>query len=83
MIGESPMTFYGFNDLYFMRTIQENYLKGSFDKDPDIKDTAETILMQKTAYSIEAEGLNQKLLDQDDTNICQKTVKKAESKVRR
>ena len=81
MIGEKPITFYGFNDLYFMRTIQENYLKGSFDKDPDIKDMAETILMQKTAYSIEVEGLSQKLLDQDDTNICQKTVKKAESKV--
>ena len=40
MIGEKPITFYGFNDLYFMRTIQENYLKGSFDKDPDIKDMA-------------------------------------------
>tara|TARA_B100000925_G_scaffold289645_1_gene272965 strand:+ start:715 stop:2142 length:1428 start_codon:yes stop_codon:yes gene_type:complete len=81
MIGSEPISFYGFNDLYFMRVLQENFLKGSFDKDPDIKDMAETLLLQKTAHSIDTVDLTQKLLDQDDQNLCQKVVKRAENKV--
>lgn len=81
MIGTDSMSFYGFNDLYFMRVLQENYQRGSFDKDLDIKDMAETLLLQKSAVSIDTVDLTQRLLDQDDQNLCQKVVKKAENKV--
>ena len=81
MIGNDSMSFYGFNDLYFMRVLQENYQRGSFDKDLDIKDMAETLLLQKSAVSIDTVDLTQRLLDQDDQNLCQKVVKKAENKV--
>jgi len=81
MIGNDPIQFYGFNDLYFMRTLQESYQKGAFDKNLDIKDMAETLLLQKTAYSVDTVDLTQKLLDQDDQNLCNKVIKKAETKV--
>ena len=67
--------------MYFIRTLQESFQRGSFDKDPDIKDMAETLLLQKTAYSVDTVDLTQRLLDQDDKNLCQKVVKKAETKV--
>ena len=59
---------------------QYAHLRGKeydFDKDLDMKDMAETLLLQKTAYSVDTVDLTQKLLDQDDQNLCNKVIKKA------
>lgn len=81
LISTNSLRFYGFNDIYFMNTVQQNFLDGTFDKDKDIKDMAETLLLQKTVYSVKGESLKQQLLHQDDLNNYNKAFRKAEDKV--
>ncbi len=81
LISNDPLKFYGFNDIYFMSTVQENYISGTFDRDKDVKDMAETLLLQKPIYNIKLEAFNKQLLHQDDNNDYNKAFKKAESQI--
>ena len=83
LISTNSLRFYGFNDIYFMNTVQQNFLDGTFDKDKDIKDMAETLLLQKTVYSVKGESLKQQLLHQDDLNNYNKAFRKPRIKLRR
>ncbi|EQC49070.1 HD domain protein [Bacteriovorax sp. BSW11_IV] len=82
MIAKDPMRFFGFNDSYFMNLVHENYMNGTLDKDPDIKDMAKTLLLKKGARAIHAEEFKQRLLDQDDEKNNEKIHKRAEAKVK-
>ena len=81
MIENSPMEFYSFNDSYFMNLVHHHLMTGTFEKDLDIKDMAETLLLQKSAHVIKCEELNQRLLNQDDIQTYRKMIKKAEAKI--
>ena len=81
MISKSPLKFYAFNDIYFMNTVHKNYLEGTFDKDKDVKDMAETLLLQKPIYNIKLEAFNKQLLHQDDQSNHHKAYKKAEDQI--
>ena len=81
MIANDPMNFYNFNDRYFMNLVHHHLMAGTFDKDLAIKDMAETLLLEKSAYIIKCEEFDQRLLNQDDIQGYRKVLKKAESKV--
>lgn len=81
MISNDPLEFYGFNDIYFMDSVKKCYRDGTFDKNKDMKDMAETLLLQKPIHAVKCDGLRQRLLHQDDLNNYNKAFKKAEGKI--
>jgi len=81
MVENDPLKFYQFNDNYFMGLVHSNYVDGSLDKYPDIKDMAMTLLLQKGAKALKDEAFRQRLLDPDDKTNCEKVVRRAEAKV--
>lgn len=81
LISYEPMKFFGFNDNYFITSIQQFLGSGAFDKYGQIKDMAETLLFKKGSKTIRANEFNQRLLNQDDLQNKEKVVKKAESKL--
>ncbi len=82
MMSTKPEQFWGFNDGYFMSLVHQRYMDGSLDKNPDIKDMAETLLFAKIARHIRCEEFRQRLVDQDDPKGSQKIYQRAEAKVR-
>ncbi len=80
MIEKSPVGFYGFNDSYFMGLIHKHYSDGTLDKDPGIKDMAETLLFAQGARHTRCEELKQRLLNQDNQEEVDKYVRKAQVK---
>ncbi len=81
MITNNSMKFFSFNDSYFMNAVQEHYVNGSLDKDPQIKDMAQTLLLEKGARTIPADEFKQRLLPQNDPQFNEKVYKKAQAKV--
>jgi len=81
MIQNDPAKFWGFNDSYFMNTVHEHFMKGTMDKDPDIKSMAKTLLFAQGARHVRCVELRQRLLNQDNTLEQNKYMKIAETKV--
>jgi HD superfamily phosphohydrolase len=81
MISNDPMKFFSFNDSYFMNVVQTHFVNGDLDKDPKIKDMAQTLLLEKGARTIPAEEFKQRLLPADDPQFNEKVYKKAQAKV--
>lgn len=80
MIESNPMGFYGFNDGYFMGLIHKHFADGTFDKDPGIKNMAETLLLAQGARHVRCEDLKQRLLNQDNPEEINKYIKRAKDK---
>lgn len=81
MIVNNPMQFYGFNDAYFMQTIQRELVAGNFDKDEDIKDMAVSLLLENGPAHIPLPEFEHILIDQDDQATIDKTYNRAINKV--
>lgn len=81
MIEKDPVQFYSFNDAYFMGLVFEHYHKGTFDKELDIKNMAETLLFAQGARHLRCDELKQRLLNQDDPDELAKYVRKSEAKL--
>jgi len=80
-IANDPDKFYTFNDQYFMQQIHQNYTDGSFDKNPRIKDLAYSLLFGKAPRTIRCEEFKQRILSQDEDQVLDKILKKAEAKI--
>lgn len=81
MISNSPEKFWGFNDSYFMGIVHKTFMDGTLDKDPEIKDMAETLLFARGARHAFCTDLKQTLLNQDDPKESERVRKKAQAKV--
>ena len=81
-IANSPESFYGFNDIYFMGLVHKLYINGEFDLDKKIKDLAECVLFQKHPVSIKDDAFKQRLLDQNDSQGNDKILKRVREKVK-
>ncbi|MDD0853887.1 HD domain-containing protein [Halobacteriovorax sp. GB3] len=81
MIAKDPMRFFGFNDSYFMGLVHENYLNGTLDKYPKIKDMAKALLLKTGARAIRCDEFKQRLLNQEEETANMKIYKRAEQKV--
>lgn len=82
MVEKSPIDFFQFNDGYFMGLVHQHYQSGTLDKFPQIKDMAFTLLFERGARTIRSKEFERILLDQDDKKANEKTVKKAETKLK-
>jgi len=80
-IEKDPVHFWSFHDGYFMGLIHEQFMSGGFDKEPGIKDMAETLLFAQGARHVRCEELKQRLLNQDDLEEQAKYRRRAEAKV--
>lgn len=80
MIESNPMCFYGFNDGYFMGLVHKHFADGTFDKEPGIKNMAETLLLAQGARHVRCEDLKQRLLNQDNPEEINKYIKRAKDK---
>jgi HD superfamily phosphohydrolase len=80
MIEKDPMKFYGFNDTYFMGLVHKHFMNGDLDKNPKIKNMAQTLMLAKGAKAIRAEEFKQRLLPQDDKSQYEKYYKRAVTK---
>jgi uncharacterized protein len=78
MISEGPEHFYTFNDAYFMNTLHQLYVKGTFDREPAMKDMVSCVLFAKEAKNIKTEFIQQRLLNPDDFGNVDKIRKKAQ-----
>ncbi|HAZ12044.1 MAG: hypothetical protein A2X86_06670 [Bdellovibrionales bacterium GWA2_49_15] len=81
MIEKNPHHFFNFNDNYFLNLVHVSYINGVFDRAPDIKDMASTLLFQKGARALKDNCFSQRLLDPDDQSKNEKIIKRAEEKV--
>lgn len=82
MVEKDPAHFYSFTDQYFMNAVQENYLKGEFDKNPRIKDMADRLLYERAPKSVKCEEFKQRIMDQDDDQGMEKVLKRANEKLK-
>ena len=82
MIAHDPDKFYTFNDQYFMQQVHLNYTNGDFDKNPRIKDMAYSLLFGHAPRNIKCEEFKQRILNQDEDQVYEKIVKKAEDKIK-
>ena len=81
LIVDSPEHFYQFNDSYFMNKVHHCYMSGKFNKFPDIKDMASTLLFSRGAKTIKTPEFRQVLLNQDDFQKNHKVYKRVQNKV--
>ena len=81
-IANDPYKFYTFNDQYFMQQVHLNYTDGTFDKNPRIKDLAYCLLFERAPRSIKCEEFKQRILNQDEDQVNEKIVKRAEEKIK-
>lgn len=82
MIANDPEQFYTFNDQYFMTQVHTHYKSGAFDKNPRIKDIAFSLLFGKAPRTVKCEEFKQRILSQDEDQVYEKIVKKAEEKIK-
>ena len=82
MIAHDPEQFYTFNDQYFMNQVHHYYKTGAFDKNPRIKDIAFSLLFGKAPRTVKCEEFKQRILNQDEDQVYEKIVKKAEEKIK-
>jgi HD superfamily phosphohydrolase len=82
MIAHDPEQFYTFNDQYFMNQVHTFYKTGAFDKNPRIKDIAFSLLFGKAPRTVKCEEFQQRILSQDEDQVYEKIVKKAEEKIK-
>lgn len=82
MIKSNPMRFFRFNDNYFFDLIADHYSSGKLDKNPAIKDMAQTLLLERGAKTLRAPEFQQVLLDQFSAADVDRVIKRAESKVK-
>lgn len=80
MITNNAMGFYSFNDGYFMGLVHKHYSDGTLDKDPGVKNMAETLLLAQGARHVRCEDLKQRLLNQDNPEELNKYIKRAQAK---
>lgn len=81
MIAHHPLSFYTFNDQYFMQQVHQNYTDGSFDKNARIKDLAYCLLFARAPRTIRCEEFKQRILNQDEDHVYEKIIKRAQDKV--
>lgn len=81
-IAHDPLKFYTFNDQYFMQQVHQNYVDGSLDKNPRIKDMAYSLLFEKAPRTVKCEEFKQRILSQDEDHVYDKIVKRAEDKIK-
>lgn len=81
MIKNDPLRFYGFNDQYFMTNLHGLYMDGFFDKHQKMKEIAECLLFEKSPRSIRSEEFKQRILNQDEQDIHERLLRKANEKV--
>lgn len=82
MIEHDPVAFYNFNDQYFISLIHKLYSEGYFDKNAKMKEITKMLLFGESPKVIKCEEFKQRLLDQNDLATYEKTVKKAQEKVK-
>jgi len=82
MIENDPVKFYTFNDQYFMGQVHLHYSSGAFDKNPRIKDLAYSLLFAIAPRTIRCEEFKQRILSQDEDQVYEKIVKRAEDKIK-
>lgn len=82
MIKSNPMRFFRFNDNYFFDLVAQTYSSGKLDGNTRIKDMAYTLLLEKGARTVRCPELRQVLLDKSDLAKVDRTIKKAEGKVK-
>jgi HD superfamily phosphohydrolase len=82
MIAHDPNKFYTFNDQYFMTQVHHHYVSGTFDKNPRIKDMAYSLLFEKAPKTIRLEEFKQRILNQDEEQVYDKIMKRAEDKIK-
>jgi hypothetical protein len=82
MIANDPMKFYFFNDSYFMGLIHRHYHQGDLDKYPKIKSMASTLMLTRGARSLRAPELRQRLISQNDPHELERSMKKAQGKIK-
>lgn len=81
LIEKDPLGFFRFSDGYFMEAVHSSLRDGTFDKDPDIKAMAETILLKGGAVSLQCPEFRQRLVSQDDPSEKERIVRRAQTKV--
>ncbi len=81
LVVKNPMGFLGFNDNYFLGKVQECLALGIFKENPEIKDMANCLLLEKGVKSIKHPDLRPQLLNQDEHEKYIKVRNKAQSKV--
>jgi len=81
MIEKSPVNFWSFSDSYFMNLVHSAYASGDLDKEPGIKNMAETLIFAQGARHVRCDELKQRLLNQDDVEEQKKYHRRAEGKV--
>ncbi len=81
-IASDPVKFYAFNDQYFMQLVHQYYSDGTFDKNPRIKDLAYSLLFEKAPKTVKCEEFKQRILSQDEEQVYDKIVRKAEDKIK-
>lgn len=77
LIEKGSEEFFKFNDFYFMSILHRHYMKGEFDKVPDIKDMVSCLLFQRPCMALRSDDLKQRLLNQDEPQSNQKIIKKS------
>ncbi len=82
MIANDPEQFYTFNDQYFMNQVHHYYKTGDFDKNPRIKDLAFSLLFGKAPRTVKCEEFKQRILSQDEDQVYEKIMKRAEEKIK-
>jgi uncharacterized protein len=82
MIENDPVNFYTFNDQYFMMQVHHNYESGKFDKNPRIKDLAYCLLFGHAPRTVKCEEFKQRILSQDEDQVYEKIVRRAEDKIK-
>lgn len=65
MVGKDPHRFFGFNDVYFMHILHEEYVKGEI-KNPMIREMMEMLLYRKSPVEIQLPLFEQQLLARDE-----------------
>ena len=79
-VENSPEKFYGFNDQYYMTTLHRLYTEGKLKHLPVLENMVSCLLFTRGIESLEVEGFEHRLLEQNDENNIKKWIKKSESK---
>ncbi len=82
MVKNDPIKFFTFNDQYFMQLIQSLFVDGFFDKDIRLKEIAECLLFEKSPKTVRLPEFQQRILNQDETTVNEKIIKKANEKAK-
>jgi len=81
-IEHDPQLFYSFNDQYFMTTLHQLYHSGRLDNRKRLKEMAHHLLFAKSPKTIKIDEFKQRILEQDNTAMNEKIVKKAKTKLK-